>query len=162
MVIRNKNYTGRKVDLFIMDLRVPQFDGEAGLKLSDPVRITTGIQKLVQIYMITFLTAVDSKVLDRTAGTAVGDLVVGGVTPSEDAIRHLINISAVEAQAQILEQQEDLVDGGEVIPDDELLETAQLTGLAILNRTDVRVDVTIVTVAGDLFQFVVPIIFAIT
>lgn len=156
------NYSGRTVDLFIMDLPEDTFAGEAQLKISTPVRICTGAQKLVQIFLIQFLTGIGTKTLDPTWGTAIGDEVIGLIVPDEDTMRHLINISNVETRDQILEQQNDLVDADVEIPDDEFLVESSIEEVLIVNVDDVRVKIYLETQAGAGVEFVVPINFSIT
>ena len=158
MVDFTRNYVGRAVDAYIMDLPEPPFEGQAGLRFQSNVKVATGIQKLAQLYTILLFTATGSKLLVPTDGTALGDLVLGGVTPLREQIRFQVNIGNLEAKSMILEDQEDLIDQGiEDIPDDELLDTSQVVGLEIPDRSTVIVTVLLTTVAGDSRLFTVPL-----
>jgi len=158
MVEFTKNYFGRSIDAYIADLPEPSFEGKAGLRFQSNVKVASGIQKLAQIYMITLFTAVGSKLLAPTEGTAIGNLVLGGVTPIKEQIRFQINIGNLEAQSLILQEQADLEDQGiEDIPDDETLIASQITDLQIPDRSTVRVTVLLTTAAGDARLFTVPL-----
>jgi len=153
-----RSYFGRSVDAYIMALPEPGFEGQAGLRFQNNTKVATGIQKLAQIYMITLLTAVGSRLLAPLEGTLLGNLVLGGVTPLEDRIRHIVNIANLEARQAIFNDQEDIIDQElEVAPDDELLTSSIVVDLQIPDRTQVNVTVMLETAAGDARLFVVPL-----
>jgi hypothetical protein len=153
-----RNYFGRHVDPYILDLPEPGFEGAAGLQFQANVKVCSGIQKVAQIYAITLLGAVGSKLVAPTEGTILGDLLLGGVTPLENLIRHIVNIGNAEALAAILANQEDVLDNAlEAIPDDELLVQAEIDELTIIDRTQVFVTVNLTTADGADRLFVVPL-----
>lgn len=158
MVDFTRNYVGRFVDVYFMDLPESSFEGQAGLKFQSNVKVCSGIQKLAQIYTITLLSAVGSRLLAVTEGTSLGSLVLGGVTPLIPQIRHIVNIGNLQARRAILEDQADQVDQElETIPDDELLTNARIVDLTIPDRTVIQVTVALTTAADETRVFVVPL-----
>ena len=152
------SYFGRYVDLYIMGVPEPSFEGRAALTFDPNVRVCTGLQKLIQIYMITILTAVGSKLLAPDDGTLVGGLVVGGIMPLSTLITHQVNIANAQAIDQILTDQGDILSEGlEPIPDDELLVTASGVEVDVVSCAEFSFTVQLDNVAGDTATFVVPL-----
>ena len=152
------NYFGRHVDVYIADLPEPDFEGEMGLRFGSNVKVATGLQKLVQIYVITLFTAVGSKLLAPTEGTTVGSLAVGRQSPGTGQLRHVINIGNAEALDQILEDQGTILsEGTEPIPDDELLSSATPLDISVPSCDQVDFTVLLESAAGESAVFVIPL-----
>ena len=140
----SKNYSGHQIDVLVLD--VPDsIEGAVPPAFSNNFRIAAGLQKLAQIYIIKLFTALESKVLDKERGTAIGDLLVGQVSTTEDFLNHIINVGHVETVAEIFEDQELRIDDDKVIPDDEFLVEADLVDLVILDPSSVKFTVRITT-----------------
>lgn len=154
----SSNYFGRNVDVFVLETPEPTFRGQASLKFPTNPKICTGIQKLAQIYIITLFTAVESKLLNPTEGTAIGDLVLGTLAFIEEEIRHILNIGNSEAQDLIIENQTDLLDIGlEEIPEDEQLDSSNILDIRVIDKSKVEFDVELNSVAGESRIFIIPL-----
>jgi len=144
--------------VYLLELPEPSFTGKAALKFPEKVKVTTGIQKLAQQYVITLFTAPGSDTVEPLIGTTIGEVLLGGIAPVEEEIRHFINIGNSEAEEQIATDQQDVLDAGlESIPEDEQLASATVLDVRIRDKTRVEFDVLLTTVAGDSRAYIVPL-----
>ena len=151
------SYFGRYVDVYVMALPEPGFEGEADLRFGSITKVCSGIQKLAQLYMINLLTAVGSKLLAPTDGSGVGNLVIGGSSPGVTRLRHIINIGNAQTVDLILGNQADILDAGtEPIPDDELLIAATPISVDVTQCDSASFTVLLET-AADVGTFVIPL-----
>jgi len=115
-------------------------------------KVTTGIQKLVQKFLVIFLTDEGSVTYDSTFGTAFMPYVRGGL------LRDEADIAAAFDQAVSVTQERLDLDASEDTPDDETLESVELTDIEISRETGLlRLSARLTTAAGESVTVVIPI-----
>jgi len=137
-------YIGRKNDIMITT------DYTGLLEFSFNNKIVTGIQKVIQSFIIHFFTKVNSKLISSADGTVVGESFTAMVGYTQDTIKHFVNLAAFQAF--------DLVKDYELEsdPDDEKLSLIRLKGFSS-ERDRVSVSFYLETQSGADIVFVVPI-----
>lgn len=154
------SYFNRNVDVYIMDLPEPSFEGSAKLtfQASRGGKTCAGLQKLAQVYLITLLTGLGSRLSAPSTGTPLGNLTIGTSNIESQTIRHLVNISHAIAVDEIKAEQSNLASSGlEQLPDDESLASAAILNLEVADCSSVSMTVLLTSEAGTSVTFVVPL-----
>lgn len=115
------NYSGRKIDLLIFQGTQPAGDQKLTLAFGDAGEITTGIQKLAQMFTTLFLTERGSINSEPTRGTEFVTAVRRSRIRDESSLNSEF-VMAAEAVRKFLALIED--EGG--VPDDETFQSAVL------------------------------------
>ena len=155
------NYAGRTVDLFIF--QGAKLEGQQQILLDiDSLdypggEVTTGIQKLVQTFAITFLTEVGSIKYDPTFGTTfVSDVRIGNIR-DEATVVAFFNL-AVESIRQTLKLSQET----NPLPDDESYDSAVLVNFNLdTNASKLTLNIRVNSVAGQTRQLYLPVPLAI-
>jgi hypothetical protein len=117
----------------------------------------TGLQKLVQRYVILFMTALNSNEYEPTAGTTLIQQYLRSAVTRRSQIVHLFHLSNAQVSDQIRREDESSAFGA-TPPLDEQLASAQLVSFAIDTGTaTVRLRVKLTSQAGDTAVFVLPV-----
>lgn len=148
------DYFGRKKDISIIKGADPNTLGKQNVTLEFG-KISTycaGVQKLIQRYMIIFLTLLGSQPKFPTFGTDFYSRLTGSNLVSRADMIHLFNFANLTTIKTIKEHQSTKTD----IPEDEQLNTAYLNSLLISGDT-LSLKVVIETSAGSTVDFVVPL-----
>ena len=141
------DYTGRAVDLFIFKGSTPA--GEAEITLSwdgdEGGFVTTGIQKLVQSFLLLFITERGSVPHKENIGTGfVTSLRQGQILDEGDVNSEFIVAS------ELVQQTLDLVADENDFPEDEQFESAELLRFVIDRASSLlRMTIRITSVAGE-------------
>ena len=153
----SNSYAGHQIDILALD--VPDsIEGEVPPSFSNVFRICAGMQKVAQIYIIKLFTALESKLVDKTEGTVIGDLLLGRIAVGADFINDTISIGHVEAVSSILDDQEQRIDSGKTIPDDENLQEATLISIENIDATKVKFTVGLDTLSES-GVYIIPVKF---
>ena len=141
-------YSNRSVDILM--LKVPSSgEGQVELKLDDPVKICTGVQKLSQRFIVFLLTGRRTVFNNLQQGTLVGDMLITGTVPARRFIRNYFMIAVKTVRNQIIEAQTSDTNPEETLKD------ATLASLTI--GTDGRISCSIELSTGDGSIYIVPL-----
>jgi len=144
-------YTNRLFDIEVGQTIVyPSGNKQLTISLTNGQRVVTGIQKLVQRYMLLFLTTQGSVNFMQDMGTNFVTVILQNGVKLYNQLFGLFAISNISVIKQLLADTEGL-------PDDEILSSAELIDFNIdsLNQ-NLRLNVRITSVAGDSAEFVLP------
>ena len=150
-----RDYTGRSVDLFVM-----QGAEESGMRLISPGfssgggEVTTGVQKAAQMFTVLFLTEKGTVAHDPEYGTNFL-----ATARRSNAIDSMIKIAFREAVQDILDQQSRYRQTDD--PDDELIASIELLGLASPDPTQMILTIYITTIAGTTREVILPVTLAV-
>ena len=150
------DYTGRTVDLFIM-----QGAQESGMQAITPGlgadfggAVTTGVQKAAQFFMILFLTELTTRTHEPTFGTRfITKTRHSNVNSSQ------VQLAFHEAAEDVMEQQSRYKETGAA--DDEVIGNLELLNFSIPNTAELDLTVRITTLAGSSRVVVLPVTTAI-
>lgn len=153
------DYSGRTVDLEVFQTEaVP----EAVLRLDLSAtyggkhRKVTGIQKLMQRYMILLLTAKGSIRYMPERGTQLMPAVLGGLLQSRSDIVQYFGFADGDAASQLKSQ--DLSEEGQLRPADEKYGKSWLTDYLIdVSSTTLYLKIKLQSQAGSAYTFVLPV-----
>ncbi len=150
------DYTGRSVDLFIMQGAKPE--GErlitTGLGGDTGGMITTGIQKAAQTFLILFLTEKGSRQHDLDFGTRFIETI-----RSSNMDDGQLQIAFRDAAEDILDQQ--ILYLASDALDDEVLTEIELLSISSPSLDQVKLIVKLTTASGDTRDVIVPVTLAI-
>lgn len=147
------DYTGRTIDLEIFQTAKQP---SALVALTKTVRRhnesrkVTGIQKLVQQYVLLFLSQKNGIFRDIDQGTEFLDAVNRGLIQNRSQVLTYFSFANSEVEFQL-----DAEDSEE-LPDDERLETAELLDYYIDRGITLYMKIKLTTVAGDDYTFTIP------
>lgn len=150
------DYSGRDVDLLIMQgthpsARVPitlGFGGDAG------GYVTTGVQKAAQLFMLLLFTEQGTKQGSPLFGTRfISNLRNSNLTSEQ------VSLQFRDAAATIMEQQQQYL--AEDAAADEKIANLELTDIAVIDRTQLTMTVTLTTVTGETRDIFLPVTLAI-
>lgn len=149
------DYTGRFVDLFIAQGASAAGEQELTLSLGDMRgRVTTGVQKAAQTFVILFLTEKGSSRHDPDYGTNFL-FAIRRTNASQSKVR----VAFREAAQDAINQQASYRRSD--ASDDEILDTAELVNFASQDPTMMELTVRLTTVAGEARDIVLPVTLAI-
>lgn len=148
------DYTGRKRDINIAFGIDPTNPDRQVLNLSFGAISTfcAGVQKLVQKYMILFLTAIGSQSQFPTFGTEFAGTIYSGNLASREDVLHAFNF----ANFSVLETLKAYQAKNPSLPLDEQISTALLNNLEV-EGDRLSVEIRIVTNAGEDVDFLIPL-----
>jgi len=147
----NPDYTNRFFDIETAQTIVnPEGETRLTISLTNGQRVITGIQKLVQQYMIIFLTMVGDVKFNPEFGTLLLTSIIGGGVNTYGNLFSVFAVANLDTIKQIL-------DGAAGMPDDEVIASAELLDLEIdtLGRK-ILFRIKITSVAGDSTEFIMP------
>ena len=113
------DYTNRKVDLLLTD----DILGKFSFTFSN--QITSGIQKMAQIFTIKMFTITGSKIIDGSSGTTLLENIQN-MPANEALVSHYINMAISDTVTQMIEEQAD------VVYDDEKIKAANLVSVEVV------------------------------
>ena len=152
----SQSYVGRTVDICVFHGARP--DGQvvpleealvASTDLTQGGRAVTGIQKMVQRFLIILRTPRGSVVLDEDRGTDFQSILQTGGSRTRRAIEQAFVTATSQALAIMKEEEYGL-------PDDERIDTAQLEDIDFIGDY-VRLSVRLTSLAGEDYTFIEPL-----
>ncbi len=151
-----KNYTGRNVDFLIFQGTAPRGEKSIGLGLgASGGSVTTGVQKLAQLWTVFFLTEVGSIPSAPGLGTNFLFALRTGSIQDESDVQTEFSGAArdVLEQLRAREQTSDLV-----VPDDEKIRSAALLGFTLdKGKSTLSLRVGLLSVAGTKHDIILPV-----
>ena len=150
------DYTGRLVDLFIMQGAQPagMRPITTGLDGNNGGKIIAGVQKAAQTFIIIFLTEKGSRLHDAEFGTRF--LTTIRHSNINDSLMAIIFRDAAE---DVLTQQERYFVAGQL--DDEIISALDLITFTVPNSTEMSLTVQLTTRAGTSRTVIVPVSLAV-
>ncbi|MFC1453595.1 hypothetical protein ACFLQL_00255 [Verrucomicrobiota bacterium] len=144
-------YTDRIFDIEVGQTIVyPAGSTQLTISLTNGQRVITGIQKLVQRYMILFLTTEESVHFNQEIGTNFVNALLQNGIKLYNQLFGLFAISNISVIKQLSLDTEGM-------PDDEILKSAELVDFDIDTANQrLRLNVKIISMAGDAVEFVLP------
>ena len=156
MPIRNiiQDYTGRKRDLNIAFGIDPTNPNRQIVDLSFGKLSTfcAGVEKLIQRYMILFLTAVGSQLNYPTFGTDFANVLYSSNLKSREDMLHTFNFANFNVLTILEKYQTD----NPGLPLDEQISTASLNEFEV-SGDKLSVSIKILTLAGENVDFLIPL-----
>lgn len=156
--IQKIDYAGRTVDLLLLKtvMSVPVVNKRVGIDVSNVVdepMIVSGIEKMVQRYVIAFINAMGSTRFRQGHGTEIVPRVASGMVYS------MATLESAAAEANLLAgRQIILADAGEETPDDERLVSSDVVDLEFSReKSMVRISVRLTTAAGNSYVYIIPV-----
>lgn len=146
MVRRISDFTGRTVDVMITDT----FEGELSFVI--PNMIITGIQKVVQNFIVLFFTAVGSKILNPEDGSVFANQIVESRVFTQEDYLHVVVIAISEVLDTMIEDQNLLG----IEREDERIASAILLDSDLING-ELSMTIKIEVESGNNFEFVLPV-----
>lgn len=148
------NSSGRTRDIHIMQGVKPNGTiNPTTLKFGQVSNFCAGIQKLVQRYMIAFLTTLGSQVDYPNFGTAfMSSTLASNVNPSRLDTQHIFNFS----NASVLNTFRAYQSLNPDLPADEQIDTAILSNLTV-SASQISLQITITSLAGNVVTFIIPL-----
>lgn len=149
-----QDYTGRKRDLNIAFGIDPTNTArqKVDLRFGPLSTFCAGVQKLIQKYMILFLTAAGTQPQFPTFGTDFSKSIYSGNLTSREEILHAFNF----ANFTVLETLKKYQAKNPDLPLDEQISTATLNNLEI-DGDRLTIDIKIITNAGEDVDFLIPL-----
>lgn len=152
------NYTGRQLDLEILQSVVSPDHAQKvipGISLSGG-KIVSGIEKMVQRYLVLFLTKLGSVHFDKLAGSdLLSNLAKGTITDTNSFTFHF-NIANEYALSKMKEDSESNLYGPE--NPDEAIDSAELKNIDLdYGSSTARISIKLTSKAGNNYYFVVPL-----
>ena len=154
-----KNYTGRQVDLeFLQEVRDPLPHVEVAMRLGNPrvSRNVAGVQKVVQRYVLLFLTQVGSTRNHPAVGTRSISQLQTNAARGPAAVRQVFELANRKVLAAM--RSDDVqFDVFGALPADEIILAAELRSSSYNPHTStLSLEVWITLQAGSVFSFVIP------
>ena len=153
---RTTNYTNRKVDVLALDGsfldKLFELDQHLYSSTNTSGKVCTGIQKLVQRWLIEFLTPRGSLKYLPLRGSSFLPLVRSGRIRTELEASMIFNSSSEEVAFNLT--QEDL---GTTYQDDEKYGSVDLLGVQVVMGSKLTISIRINSLAGSSRVFVVPV-----
>ena len=150
----NINYSGRTVDLLLLKtVERPLGRQKVALDVSEDPKMVTGIEKMVQRFALAFVESAGSVKFDDSFGTEMVSRVGSGRVhdmPSWTSVAAEANMRA----RNILRREDEGLD----TPDDEAIESSEITDLYFDRRTaTVGVTILLRSRAGETFVYTIPV-----
>lgn len=149
-----QDYTGRQRDIniaFGIDPSDPQRQ-IVNLSFGSISTFCAGVQKLIQRYMILFLTAVGSQPQFPNFGTEFASTLYSANLSSREDMLHTFNF----ANFSVLEVLKTYQSKNPNLPLDEQISTSILNNLEVVGDS-LSVEIKLVTLAGDNVDFLIPL-----
>jgi len=135
-------------DIFLLNQLSGEYpDGEFELSFGSQVKAVTGIQKLINRFLLFFLTAVGSELSNSLLGTSLGTYIGGNFVP---VLRSKIIIDVANTSLALKADQKD-------VPDDEALASIKLLDL-IFSPGTIDITLQFTSLAGENATVKVPTI----
>jgi len=154
------NYYKRQLDIECLQSMVTPSTEYQELTPSaskNQTKAVSGIQKLVQRYVVLFTTLTGSDVFNKYIGTNLVDVCSRGNVPGLSYVDLMANTANFKTQDKIKHDDESNAARYGDQPDDEKLQESRIVDVTLdtVTRT-IRIHVSIRSVAGDSVTFVVP------
>ena len=156
--IKKVDYSGRTVDLLLLKtvLDVPVVNKRVGIDVSNVVgepMIVSGIEKMVQRFVVLFVNAIGSTKFRSGHGTDIVPSVGHGL------VYNMATLESAAAEANMLASRQMYIsDSYEETPDDEKLVDSKVVGLEFSRQKSmVRISIRLTTAAGDSYTYIVPV-----
>jgi hypothetical protein len=149
------NYAERTVDLLLLKtvLRAPVTNKRVDLDVEHDPMIVTGVEKLLQRYVLIFLSELGTCHVDEGRGTRIMADVSNGRIYDEATL----TTSAAEAN-MLTRDQIAADDSDSESPSDERLSNSEVTSVSLDKQTaTARISVRITTEAGDSLDYIIPV-----
>ncbi len=144
------DYTDRTIDINISGAKDGRTTSAMALSFGDTSSYITGVQKLVQRYSISLLTAIGSQPDTPDAGTSFVTSLRGNLTAAD--IEHVI----VFANAKIIAEFREYQDATDGLPLDEQINTVTIDSITY-EQGVLNLKLSISTMAGDTIDYILPI-----
>lgn len=150
------SYTGRTVDLLVMeragaDTQTPS--GPVELVWGGPSKITAGVQKAAQQWLMAFLTRKGSNLNNPDYGTGFMDALTTGLAQDGQGLMAAF-ATASDAVLRFFSR----ADRGTTLPDDEVITRAELLSFDFPSPDQLKLTVGLTTRAGTTYQYLTPIV----
>ena len=153
------DYSGRQVDIELLQ-SVQQLVSPQRVHVSftsEPVRITAGVEKLVQRYALLFLSAVEQVHFDTEQGTEFMIGVTAGYATTGGSVNRMFALANIRVRDQLLEEIEDTDTFG-ANQDDEVFSSAELLDFDVdFQSSTLYLQILITTAAGETIEFLLPV-----
>lgn len=156
--VQKVDYAGRTVDLLLLKtvLDVPVVNKRVQLDVSDAVgepMIVSGIEKMVQRFLIAFVNALGSTKFREGHGTDLVPSVGTGL------VYNMATLESEAAEANMLAaRQLAIADSYEDAPDDEKLAYSKVVGLEFSRgKSKVNISIRLTSEAGDSYTYIIPV-----
>lgn len=150
----SKNYAGRTVDLLLLKTvqEAPVYKKRVSLDVEDKPMIVSGVEKLVQMYTLVFLTEMGTCHADEGRGTGILADVNHG------RIYDMATLTSSAAEANALAKRQVMAESYDDVPPDERLADAEVTELALDKESaTAMISVRLTTEAEDSFDYIIPV-----
>lgn len=156
------NYSNRSVDLLIFQGVKGPGEGLGSIELGFGTgSIVTGIAKLVQIFLIRFLTQEGSAFRNSLFGSDFMTSIREGSVYNDSIVKTVFSSAVADVKAQLSEDYDELADSGVDVPDDEKFSGAVLNSYSF-QADSLTMSITISSKAGSSRTVILPIDVAIT
>jgi len=152
------NYSGRTVDLLLLKtiLDVPVVNRRVGVDVSNvdgvPM-IVTGVEKMVQRFVLAFINAIGSAKFRPEYGTEIVPNVSKGLVYNKSTLEVEAAEANLMARVQVMEGDE-----GEDTPDDERLVASEVVDLDFSrDKSKVMISIRLDTAAGKSYTYIIPV-----
>ena len=156
--VQKVDYAGRTVDLLLLKtmLDVPVVNKRVQLDVSDAVgepMIVSGIEKMVQRFLVAFVNALGSTKFRPDHGT---DIVPSAGT---GLVYNMATLESATAEANMLAKRRiAIADSLEDTPDDEKLADSKVVGLEFSReKSRVKISIRLTSAAGDSYTYIIPV-----
>ena len=152
------DYSGRMVDLLVLKtiLNVPAVSQRVQVDVSDVYgepMIVTGVEKLAQRFLLTFVNAIGSTKFMDELGTNLVPNVAKGLVYNDSTLETVASEANLMASREIM-----LADKGLDTPDDEKLVSSEVIGTEYSrSESRVKISVKLTTAAGTSYVYIIPV-----
>lgn len=157
------DYAGRTVDLLLLKtiLDVPVAMKRMGIDVSnvsgEPM-IVSGVEKMVQRFALTFITAMGSVKFRPDHGTRITPDVAQGRIYNMSSLRASAAEANMLARVQIRTDDEAMAEAGEDTPDDERLVDSEVVDLEFSReKAKAMVSIRLTSAAGSSYTYIIPV-----
>jgi len=157
------NYIGRKVDILIFQGWKQPGEGSASISLGfgNTGYVVTGIMKLVQQFILLFLTEEGTSKEDLLAGTSFMSMVRTGAIRTEAVLKSAFGMAAADVRNQLNASYDQEAEKGYDVPLDERISSVTLLSFYI-EPGRLELSIKILSKAGETRTVVLPVQVAIS
>ena len=152
------DYSGRTVDLLLLKtiLNVPAVSQRVQVDVTDVAgepMIVTGVEKLAQRFLLSFVNALGSTKFMENHGTDIVPDVAKGMIYNESTLQTAAATANLIARTQIIKG-----DDGLDTPDDETLVASDVIGLEFSReKSKIKISIKLTTAAGTSYVYIIPV-----
>lgn len=161
--INSTNYAGRTVDLLLLKTidHAPAVNKRVTVDVSnvqDVPMIVSGIEKLAQRFINTFLNTIGSTKFQPDHGTELVSSVRAGKIYDAATLQAVAAEANSSTCAQIQEEDEAMSLAGDTTPEDETLEDSEILDLQFSREeSKVKISIRLTSAAGMSYVYIIPV-----